>query len=208
MKPTVDYSLYLCTDRDLMTSATIEECVEAAIKGGVTIVQLREKTCTSREFYEIGNRVHQITRAYHVPLIINDRTDIALAVGAEGVHVGRKDLPCHTIRQIVGRDMIIGVSASTKEEALQAEKDGADYLGVGAMYTTGTKTDALLVSMDELICIQKAVSIPIVTIGGMNRETIGQFKNKDIDGVAVVSAIVAKENPEAAAKELLTQWKS
>ncbi|MCI8589547.1 MAG: thiamine phosphate synthase [Clostridiales bacterium] len=208
MKPIVDYSLYLCTDRELMTSATIEECVEAALKGGVTIVQLREKTCTSKEFYEIGKRVHQITRAYRVPLIINDRVDIALAIGAEGVHVGSNDLPCQIVRRIAGDDMLIGVSVSTKEEALQAEKSGADYVGVGAMYATKTKTDAVMVSMEELNRIRQAISLPIVTIGGMNRQTIKHFKHTGIDGVAVVSAIVATENPESAAKELFTLWKN
>ncbi|MCI8331823.1 MAG: thiamine phosphate synthase [Clostridiales bacterium] len=208
MKPTVDYSLYLCTDRELMTSATIEECVEAALKGGVTVVQLREKSCSSQEFYEIGKRVHQITSAYHVPLIINDRVDIALALGAEGVHVGQQDLPCHILRPLVGPDMLIGVSVSTHEEAVQAEKDGADYIGVGAMYATQTKTDAHLVSAKELKLIRQSVSLSIVTIGGMNRQTIAHFKNTGVDGVAVVSAIVAQENPEIAARELLSIWKS
>ena len=127
MKHGIDYSLYLCTDRRLMTSATIEESVEAALKGGTTVIQLREKDCSSKEFYELGLRVKKITAAYHVPLIINDRVDIALAVHADGVHVGQGDLPCKVVREIVGPDMLVGVSAATLSEAIQAEKDGADY---------------------------------------------------------------------------------
>ena len=208
MKHGIDYSLYLCTDRRLMTSATIEESVEAALKGGTTVIQLREKDCSSKEFYELGLRVKKITAAYHVPLIINDRVDIALAVHADGVHVGQGDLPCKVVREIVGPDMLVGVSAATLSEAIQAEKDGADYLGVGAMYATNTKTDTRPVSMEELLKIRAAVNIPIVVIGGINRNTLGNFKGTGVDGLAVVSAIVAQPDPEAAAKELLRLWKA
>ena len=141
MKHGIDYSLYLCTDRRLMTSPTIEASAESALRGGTTVIQLREKDCSSREFYELGLRVKKITERYNAPLIINDRVDIALAVGAAGVHVGQGDLPCKVVREIVGPDMIVGVSAATLDEAVQAEEDGADYLGVGAMYATATKTD-------------------------------------------------------------------
>lgn len=208
MKHGIDYSLYLCTDRRLMTSATIEESVEAALKGGTTVIQLREKDCSSKEFYELGLRVKKITAAYHVPLIINDRVDIALAVHADGVHVGQGDLPCKVVREIVGPDMLVGVSAATLSEAIQAEKDGADYLGVGAMYATNTKTDTRPVSMEELLKIRAAVNIPIVVIGGINRNTLGNFKGTGVDGLAVVSAIVAQPDPEAAARELLRLWKA
>lgn len=208
MKHGIDYSLYLCTDRRLMTSATIEESVEAALKGGTTVIQLREKDCSSKEFYELGLRVKKITAAYHVPLIINDRVDIALAVHADGVHVGQGDLPCKVVREIVGPNMLIGVSAATLSEAVQAEKDGADYLGVGAMYATNTKTDTRPVSMEELLKIRAAVNIPIVVIGGINRNTLGNFKDTGVDGLAVVSAIVAQPDPEAAARELLRLWKA
>lgn len=208
MKHGIDYSLYLCTDRRLMTSATIEESVEAALKGGTTVIQLREKDCSSKEFYELGLRVKKITTAYNVPLIINDRVDIALAVHADGVHVGQGDLPCKVVREIVGPDMLIGVSAATLSEAVQAEKDGADYLGVGAMYATNTKTDTRPVSMEELLKIRAAVNIPIVVIGGINRNTLGNFKGTGVDGLAVVSAIVAQPDPEAAARELLRLWKA
>lgn len=207
MKGEIDYSLYLCTDRGLMTSATIEESVEAAVRGGATVVQLREKDCSSREFYELGLRVREITARYGVPLFVNDRADIALAVGADGVHVGQSDLPCKAVRAIAP-GMLVGVSASSLAEAVQAERDGADYLGVGAMFATGTKTDAEIVSMEELEAIRRAVSIPIVVIGGINKQTIPAFRGKGIDGAAVVSAIVAQPDPEAAARELLQLWKS
>ena len=207
MKHGIDYSLYLCTDRRLMTSPTIEASVESALRGGTTVIQLREKDCSSREFYELGLRVKKITDAYHAPLIINDRVDIALAVGAAGVHVGQGDLPCKVVREIVGPDMIVGVSAATLDEAVQAEQDGADYLGVGAMYATATKTDTRPVSMEELLKIRAAVKIPIVVIGGINKQTLGNFKGTGVDGLAVVSAIVAQPDPEAAARELLRMWK-
>lgn len=207
MKGEIDYSLYLCTDRGLMTSATIEESVEAAVRGGATVVQLREKDCSSREFYELGLRVREITARYGVPLFVNDRADIALEVGADGVHVGQSDLPCRAVRAIAP-GMLVGVSASSLAEAVQAERDGADYLGVGAMFATGTKTDAEIVSMEELEAIRRAVSIPIVVIGGINKQTIPAFRGKGIDGAAVVSAIVAQPDPEAAARELLQLWKS
>ena len=207
MKHGIDYSLYLCTDRRLMTSPTIEASAESALRGGTTVIQLREKDCSSREFYELGLRVKKITERYNAPIIINDRVDIALAVGAAGVHVGQGDLPCKVVREIVGPDMIVGVSAATLDEAVQAEQDGADYLGVGAMYATATKTDTRPVSMEELLKIRAAVKIPIVVIGGINKQTLGNFKGTGVDGLAVVSAIVAQPDPEAAARELLRMWK-
>lgn len=207
MKHGIDYSLYLCTDRRLMTSPTIEASAESALRGGTTVIQLREKDCSSREFYELGLRVKKITERYNAPLIINDRVDIALAVGAAGVHVGQGDLPCKVVREMIGPDMIVGVSAATLEEAVRAEQDGADYLGVGAMYATATKTDTRPVSMEELLKIRAAVKIPIVVIGGINKQTLGNFKGTGVDGLAVVSAIVAQPDPEAAARELLRMWK-
>lgn len=203
MKRKIDYSLYLCTDRGLMSAPTVEEAVEQAILGGCTLVQLREKDCSSRDFYETARSVKAVTDRYDIPLIINDRPDIALAVGADGVHVGQSDLPCGVLRGILGGDKIIGVSASSLEEAVQAEKDGADYLGVGAMYATGTKTDAKIVSMDELLKIREAVSLPIVVIGGINRETAPAFRRIGIDGLAVVSAVIAQPDIREAARELL-----
>jgi thiamine-phosphate pyrophosphorylase len=207
MKNKIDYSLYLCTDRKLMSTDTVEEAVEQAILGGCTIIQLREKDCSSSEFYETAVNVKKITHRYNIPLIINDRVDIALAVDAEGVHVGQSDLPCSVVRKIIGEDKIIGVSASTLDEAVKAEKDGADYLGVGAMYSTNTKADADIVTIEELKKIRKTVKIPIVVIGGINRNTLGNFKGCGIDGVAVVSAIISQKDIRGAAQELLQKFK-
>lgn len=202
MKPDIDYTLYLVTDRELMSSATIEESVELAIKGGCTLVQLREKVASSREFYDTAVRVQRITRQYGVPLLINDRVDIALAVDADGVHVGQEDLPAGEVRRILGPDKIVGVSAGTLEEAQAARAAGADYLGVGAMYATGTKTDAGITSMDELRRICSQTGLPVVAIGGINKETMPHFAGTGISGVAVVSAIVSQLDVEAAAREL------
>ncbi len=204
MKSEIDYSLYLCTDRSLMSSETIQDAVELSIQGGCTIIQLREKECTSGEFYKIAQDVKTITDKYKVPLIINDRVDIALAVDADGVHIGQSDLPAYIVRKIIGDKKILGVSVSTAEEALTAKKDGADYLGVGAMFLTGTKPDAENVSLNELKKIRNNVDIPIVVIGGINKNTIINFKECNIDGIAVVSAIISQGDIKAAAKELHT----
>lgn len=202
MKPKIDYSIYLVTDRDLMSTDTLEEAVEKAIKGGCTLVQLREKECTSLDFYNTALNIKRVTEKYNIPLIINDRVDIAMAVDAAGVHVGQSDIPSSVIRNIIGNDKIIGVSASSLEEALKAEKDGADYLGVGAMYATGTKKDANETSMDELKKIRSNVSIPIVVIGGINKERVKDFKDTNIDGLSIISAIIAQKDIEKATKEL------
>lgn len=201
----IDYTLYLCTDRELMSCETIEQSVEEAVKGGVTLVQLREKDLSSRDFYELAVRVKKITDKYNVPLIINDRADIALDADCAGVHVGQSDLPCRELRRIMG-DKLIGVSAATKEEAVQAVKDGADYLGVGAMFPTNTKTDARHVTKEQLAEIRAAADIPIVIIGGVNKNTLGGFKGMGIDGIAVISAVVAQPDIKAAAEELKRLW--
>lgn len=202
MKNNVDYTLYLCTDRELMTSKTIEESVEKAVAGGCTVVQLREKNCSSREFYELAVRVKEVTSKSGIPLIINDRVDIAVAADADGVHVGQSDLPASEVRKIIGPDKLVGVSASTVGAALKAQQDGADYIGVGAMYATATKTDARPVSREELAAIREAVNIPIVIIGGVNKDTVLNFKGMGIDGIAVVSAIVSQPDVELAAREM------
>ncbi len=206
MKSKIDYSLYLCTDRSIMSDASIEECVEKSLKGGVSVVQIREKDCPGKEFLQIAKSVKEITRRYGVPLIINDRVDVAIAVGADGVHVGQDDLPCAIVRSMVGEDMIIGVSASSLTEALKAQQDGADYIGVGAMFATDTKTDAKVVTMEELDRIRREVSIPIVVIGGINKTTLPDFIGKGIDGIAVVSAIVSQNDVESAARELKSMF--
>ena len=197
-----DYTLYLVTDRQLMSCDSLTEAVEQAILGGCTMIQLREKELPSLEFYNQAVAVKQVTERYHIPLIINDRIDIAMAVQAAGVHIGQHDLPAATVRKVIGENMLLGVSASSIAEAIQAQQDGADYLGVGAMFPTGTKTDADSVSMEELQKIRAAVSLPIVVIGGINKGNAWRFKPMGIDGLAVVSAIIAQSDIKAAAAEL------
>jgi thiamine-phosphate pyrophosphorylase len=190
-----------------MSTDTLEEAVEKAIKGGCTLVQLREKDCSSLEFYQTAMKVKSITDQYRVPLIINDRVDIVLAVDAAGIHVGQSDLPASIIRKIIGPDKIIGVSAANLKEAQTAEKDGADYLGVGAMYTTETKKDTRPVTLEELKEIRSKVEIPIVVIGGINKKTVMDFRGLGIDGLAVVSAVIAQDDIEQAASELVQMFK-
>jgi len=202
MKPEIDYSLYLVTDRDLMSTPTLEQAVEQAIEGGSTLIQLREKTASSLEFYQMAVTIKRLTDSHHIPLIINDRVDIALAVDTAGVHIGQSDLPAGIVRQIIGKSKILGVSVSSVAEAVKAKKVGADYLGVGAMFATGTKTDAELVTINELRGIRSAVSLPIVVIGGINLTTIPSFANTGIDGIAVVSALIAAKDITEAAKQL------
>lgn len=202
MKTKIDYTLYLVTDRDLMSAENIETAVEQAIKGGCTLVQLREKEACSLEFYEMAKKVKVVTDSYNVPLIINDRVDIALAIDADGVHIGQSDLPAKVVRGIIGRDKILGVSASNLQHAVRACEDGADYIGVGAMFPTDTKDVASFTTMEDLAEIRKAVSVPIVVIGGINKATLPSFSGSGIDGLAVVSAILAQEDIQAAALEL------
>jgi len=202
MKVKIDYSIYLVTDRDLMSTETLEEAVEQALIGGCTLVQLREKDCSSLDFYNTAVNVKEITDKYNVPLLINDRLDIALAVNAAGVHVGQSDLPVTVVRKIIGEDKIIGISTGTLEEAVQGQEDGADYLGVGAMYATGTKKDANPTSMEELKKIRENVSLPIVVIGGINKERVRNFEGMGIDGLAIVSAIIAQKDIAEAARKL------
>lgn len=203
MKLEIDYTLYLVTDRDLMSTNTLEEAVEQAILGGCRVVQLREKTASSLEFYKNALSVKAITDKYNVPLIINDRADIALAIDAAGIHVGQSDLPAAIVREIAGNGKLVGVSANTVEAAVKAQKDGADYIGVGALFPTGTKTDASVITAEKLIEIRKAVTLPIVGIGGINKVNAGKLKETGIDGIAVVSAVIAQKNIRQAAAELL-----
>ena len=211
MKPNIDYTLYLVTDRDLMSTPTLEEAVEQAITGGCTLVQLREKDTDSRNFYCTALQVKKITHKYNIPFIINDRLDIALAVDADGVHIGHSDLPASVVRRIIGPDKILGVSTSTLEQALQAKADGADYLGVGAMFTTSTKLNAASVKLETLEKIKEQTALPVVAIGGINAATLPQLKGSSIDGIAVVSAIIASNditNASRQMKELFLQCKN
>lgn len=203
MKTKVDYTLYLVTDRELMSTKTLEEAVEQAILGGCTLIQLREKTASSREFYQTALNIKAITDKYKVPLIINDRVDIALAIDADGVHVGQSDLPAAVVRKIIGKDKILGVSAGCAEKAIEAQREGADYIGVGALFSTSTKTDAKSVSKETLMKIIKGVSIPVVGIGGINEQNAAQLKNTGIDGIAVVSAIIAQKDIKLSAEKML-----
>ena len=200
MKP--DYSLYLVTDRMLMSTKTLGEAVEQAVIGGCTMVQLREKEILSLDFYVLASEMKKITDRYGIPLIINDRIDIAMAVGAAGVHIGQKDIPADIARKVIGKDMLLGVSAVSAAEAVNAAKAGADYLGVGAMFPTRTKPDAGFVSMEELGRIRNAVDIPIVVIGGISKENAMLFQPMGIDGLAVVSAVIAQPDIKKSAADL------
>lgn len=200
MKP--DYSLYLVTDRMRMSTRTLGEAVEQAAAGGCTVVQLREKEIPSLDFYVLASEMKKITDRYGIPLIINDRIDIAMAVGAAGVHIGQKDIPADIARKVIGKEMLLGVSAGSAEEAVNAVKAGADYLGVGAMFPTETKPDAGFVSMEELGRIRREVDIPIVVIGGIGRENAKLFKPMGIDGLAVVSAVIAESDIKKSASTL------
>ncbi|AET67611.1 thiamine-phosphate pyrophosphorylase [Desulfosporosinus orientis DSM 765] len=201
-KAAVDYTLYLVTDRKQLGNRDLAESIEQAIQGGVTLVQLREKSVSTKEFLQLAEKVKEITSRYQIPLIINDRLDIALAIDADGLHVGQDDLPMVKARELLGPDKIIGVSASTLEEALLAEQQGADYLGVGAIFTTATKTDATDVSLKQLEVIKHSVSIPVVAIGGIGTTNLPLVRAAGVDGVSVVSAILGQENIYSAAMEL------
>jgi len=197
-----DYSLYLVTDSTMLRGITLEEAVEQAILGGVTVVQLREKNSTSLQFYNTAVKVKEITDRHNIPLIINDRLDIALSVDAAGVHLGQKDIPCKPARRILGKDKIIGVSASTLEEAITAQQDGADYIGAGAVFSTNTKTDTRNLSIERLKEIAGNLNIPVVAIGGINSENAVFLKGTGIKGAAVASGILAQSDIYDAARTL------
>ncbi|MBE6066664.1 MAG: thiamine phosphate synthase [Clostridium lundense] len=201
-KKNVNYTLYLVTDRSFIKDKSLDKAVEEAILGGATLVQIREKDVDSLDFYKEALKVKEVCKKYDVPLIINDRVDIALAVDADGVHVGQSDLPCSIVRSILGAEKIIGVSTSNVEEALKAQEDGADYVGVGAVFPTTTKDDADSVAIEELSSIKKSLNIPVVAIGGISENNITKLKPASIDGVAVISAILGKENITEAAENL------
>ena len=201
-KEDIDYSVYLVTDRRNKTDEEFLNIIEEAIKGGTTIVQLREKTASTKEFYDLALKVKEITSKYGVPLLINDRIDIALAVGSEGVHIGQDDMPADIAREIIGEDKILGVSASTVEEAKKAEIDSADYIGSGAVFPTATKDDADSVSKEELKKIIDSIDIPVVAIGGITVENASTLKGSGIAGVSVVSAIMSAEDPKEASEKL------
>ena len=172
------------------------------MKGGTSIVQIREKTASTKDFYELALKVKEITHKYDVPLLINDRLDIAIAIDADGVHIGQEDMPAQKAREILGEEKIIGVSASTIEEAKKAEADGADYIGTGAVFPTATKDDAPSITKDDLNEITSSISIPTVAIGGITLENAHELKDTGIAGFSVVSAIMSAENPKEASEKL------
>jgi thiamine-phosphate pyrophosphorylase len=202
-KGAVDWSVYVITDRRVAGERDILDVVRAAIRGGATVIQLREKEATTREMIRLGEALHEITREAGIPLIVNDRVDVALAIEAEGVHVGQDDMPAAVARRLIGPDKILGVSAETVEQALQAERDGADYLGVGDVYGTPTKPDAgPPIGLEGLAEIVQAVSIPVVGIGGITPDNAAAVIEAGAVGVAVISAVVGAEDPEEAARRL------
>ncbi|MBU3185068.1 thiamine phosphate synthase [Clostridium estertheticum] len=207
MKNKINYSLYLLTDREMLVDTDIYTAVEESIKGGATLVQLREKDISTLEFYNIASRIKKVTDKYNVPLIINDRIDIALAIDAAGVHLGQSDMPASIARSIIGNNKIIGISTSTVEEAREAEKEGADYVGVGAMFPTTTKEDASAVSVHCLKEIKDIISIPVVAIGGITHKNIDLLKGTNIDGVAVISDILAKKGIKEATEKIVAAMK-
>lgn len=199
----IDYSLYLVTDRGLARGRTTLEIVSAAVDGGATVVQLREKDCSTRDFIEQALAIKEFLEDRGVPLIINDRVDVAQAVKADGVHLGQTDMPLGLAKKILGDSMIIGISAESLQDAIEAERGGADYLGVSPIYATPTKTDtAPPLGLEGLREIRKAVELPLVGIGGLTGKNAAEVIRSGADGVAVVSAIVAADDPEAAAREL------
>lgn len=197
-----DLLLYAVTDRSWLNGKTLGEQVEEAIKGGATFIQLREKQLEQTAFLEEARQLKAICRRYQVPFVINDNVEIAAAVDADGVHVGQSDMEAGNVRANLGPDKIIGVSAQTVEQALLAEARGADYLGVGAVFHTGTKADAGEVSFDTLKAICRAVKIPVIAIGGITRDNVNQLAGSGICGVAVVSAIFAQPDIRNAAAAL------
>ena len=200
----IDYSLYLVTDRGLSHGRTTLDIVTAAVSGGVTCVQLREKLASTREFIEEALTIRDYLHSVHIPLIVNDRLDVALAVGAEGVHLGRADMPPAMARAVAGNSRItIGVSVESVADALAAESNGADYLGVSPIFATPTKTDtAPALGRGGLQAIRQAVGLPLIAIGGLNSGNAADIIRCGADGVAVVSAIVSAADPAAAARRL------
>ena len=199
--------LYFITDSTNYDEKEFLFRVEEALKGGATLLQLREKEKTTREYIELAQKVHMLTKKYNVSLIIDDRVDVALAMGAEGVHLGQSDMPVSIARKLMGENKIIGATAKTVPQAKEAFKQGADYLGVGAIYPTTTKVKTVLTSTDTLKDICNAVPIPVNAIGGLNRDNIDVLKEIPITGICVVSAIMKAESPQKAAAELIKRAK-
>lgn len=198
----LDMKLYFITDSTTVPSDCFLPVVEAACKGGATLVQLREKDKSTREYMDLAVATHEITARYGIPLIIDDRVDVALAIGAEGVHVGQSDMPVGIARKIMGPDKIIGATTKTIPQALEAYEQGADYLGCGAIYPTTTHVKTVITPVETLKEIVKAVPVPVNAIGGLNKDNIFVLKGSGIAGICVVSAIMKAADPELATREL------
>jgi len=204
----IDFSLYLVADAEFAAGRDLLGMVGAAVRGGVTVVQLRAKNLPSRDFLELGLRAADLLARTGVPLLVNDRLDIALACGAAGVHLGQEDMPVFQVRRILGRDRTIGVSVNTPEEALRAEREGADYVGAGPAHATSTKETALGVLGPEGIGrIKRAVRIPVVAIGGISLLNAAEIGRSGVDGIAVISAILGAPDAKRAAEELKKAFK-
>lgn len=202
-----DTTLYFITDSTGFSEEEFLRRTEEALKGGASLLQLREKDKTTREYISLAEKVHTLTKKYNVPLIIDDRVDVALAMGAEGVHLGQSDMPINTARKMLGDDFIIGATTKTVPQALEAYQQGADYLGVGAIYPTTTKVKTVITSTETLGNICSAVPIPVNAIGGLNKDNIDILKGITIAGICVVSAIMKADDPKHATTELKTRAK-
>lgn len=203
MKPVIDYSIYLVTDEACLHGRPLLECVEEALAAGVTLVQYRAKAADGGVLYAEACKLKELCDKYSVPLIINDRLDIALAVGAAGVHLGQDDLPCAVARRLLGEDFIIGVSAHNPAEAVQAVSEGADYLGCGAVFGTATKHDVAKLGLENLRAIRKAVAVPMVGIGGITADNYAEVLATGANGAAIVSGILAQDDIGAVVKKLV-----
>ncbi|CAN7502338.1 thiamine phosphate synthase [Peribacillus frigoritolerans] len=201
-KSQIDLSLYLVTEESIAIEE-LTKIIAESVSGGVSIVQLREKNNSSLSFYKKASALKQLLNELSIPLIINDRVDIALAVGADGIHIGQDDLPLPVVKKVVPEDMIVGVSVSTLEEALEAERNGADYIGVGSVFPTKTKQDATLMALEDLGEICRSVSIPAVAIGGITADNMSALSDSGLSGTAVVSAIMNADNPKTTSESLL-----
>ncbi|MEG0329699.1 MAG: thiamine phosphate synthase [Longicatena sp.] len=197
-----ELELYLVSDRCWLNGKELSEDIEKAIQGGVTFVQIREKDLSTENFIEEALKLKKLCEHYEIPFVINDNVEVAKAIDADGIHVGQDDLDVESVRKILGEDKIIGVSAQNVEEAKKAQEGGADYLGVGAIFSTTTKLDADDVSYETLKAIVQAVDIPVIAIGGISKDNILKLKGTKIDGVALISAIMAKDDVFQASKEL------
>lgn len=197
-----DLFLYAVTDRKWTGKKTLFEQVEESIKGGVTFVQLREKELEYKLFLDEAIKMKDLCKKYDIPFVVNDNVDIAIKSNADGVHVGQEDMEALNVREMIGKDKILGISVQTLEQAIEAEKKGADYLGVGAIFPTNSKDNAVKVSIETLSLICKSVNIPVVAIGGINKTNINQLKNTGISGVALISAIFENDDIEYATREL------